>query len=182
MYIDISQQPRIHVLAPILSGRRQVCLIGGRTSLSAIGLHSASTFVFLFCSGSPSSIPSTHEAIQGYSLCQGHCWHRACKNASIPTPGGYQPTCGKLPLKIIQQSWVVCGSEEAGLSLAPQQQNIHPEYLKISFLNNSLNIGPNSFPHKGSKSVQDAEQMSSCSTAWTLIQTNARLDYQLLFS
>lgn len=73
MYIDISQQPRIHVLAPVLSGRPQVCLIVGRTSLSAIGLHSASTFVFLFCSGSPSSIPSTHEAIQGYSLCQGHC-------------------------------------------------------------------------------------------------------------
>lgn len=60
-----------------------------------------------------------------------------CENASIPIPGGYQPMCWKLPLKVLPQCWVLCGSEENGLPWVHSQCNLCPEYLKVSFSNNS---------------------------------------------
>lgn len=43
------------------------------------------------------------------------------------------------------------------------QYNLCPEYLSLLF--KQLRVGPNSSPYKDSKSIQDAEQIPSCSTA-----------------
>lgn len=55
----------VHALAPPLSGRAQVCLRRLVNQSVGHGSAGASSLFFLSCSSSRSSMPSTHEAIEG---------------------------------------------------------------------------------------------------------------------
>ena len=86
----------LHALAPPLSGRPKVCVsIGSGATLLAMVGHAASSLFFLSCLSSRSSMPSTHEAIEGITpLPVAASADRAhCENASLPGAGDNPPVC-----------------------------------------------------------------------------------------